>query len=1034
MPSYTIRGKTYTYSVPKSNAPKTTPKINVKTPSPIDTSKPFTYTGRKVSRGSSGSSSTPTTKEDITKTPSKEELKKSYGDFAPSNIITTKEGKKVYTSVAGKRFDTPAEAAAANIRIKAPAAFNKTSSVYNTQQARIARQFVEEVKTGKPEGYYLDPSTGRQVSVMAGKAPDNFVFVGRPGSLSSKELLELSSGVQRDLRTQKTRQIQQDFILKSRENLAQRKALEKQEIEKSLPKLSSNKIPPKGKKIEFVTSQKLLEQGAFGTVLEAEKQALQPLTSRGLDLGTGIRQFGLGVASIPGQTGQLLGTGIAQFFGKKPVFKTDEEIIVKTTSGKDIITEAKTPQKFVEETSATLGLLGTSLLKDPVGTGQKIGSGLVEEVRTKPFSFIGETIGFAGLTKVGGTGLKIGSKLVSKGIGRPILIGKEVLGGKTLKESIRVTRGGDLGAVKTDLVSKIIGRKTIDLKDITSKNIADDFLKGKSQFLIESSERKLVQQSISGKQAKFIKQLFPDELIGPDDVIVFTAEGTRPLGIVSKLTGRTKVDFTKVGAEPFGKFAASRTATGPFAFIDDPLRLQAAKFKLFPSLPGKVSKPSVTVSVGRFTPLSKQGGIAQSIKRLGFDISKTSDDVQKAFFGKLRAGSRSRPIKLNVLREKFGSRAVAKGQVKSVVEGKITQSPSRLFGKTIEEELIIPFGSKGRLLAGFKERVFGKSIVKLGGKRVKLDIQRLINTSGGETSRASLSKQILGKALGSSSKVSAPVSEISLGPSLLASSFFKGGSSNVRPLSSKISSRKPSVSQSISSSSKDLSSSISSTSKSFSSGISVLSSIVSSPSSPSTISTSSSSSITSTTSTQSSSSQPSSPSTPSSTTRPSRISQPSSPSTPISTITRTPPLRTTSRPQNLSNLTRKTKKQSAYSVYVRRSTPKGKSKVKEQLVDTGLPFNSALRKGARIADNYTDRTFILKKKGTTKQRDTQKPRRLLEKFRGPKSKKLKSKGRLVFVEKSKHAIDSHWEKLGIPYKAIKTKKKKKLLGKLNIKV
>jgi len=118
----------------------------------------------------------------------------------------------------------------------------------------------------------------------------------------------------------------------------------------------------------------------------------------------------------------------------------------------------------------------------------------------------------------------------------------------------------------------------------------------------------------------------------------------------------------------------------------------------------------------------------------------------------------------------------------------------------------------------------------------------------------------------------------------------------------------------------------------------------------------------------------------------------------------------------------------AYDVFVRRSVPKGKSKIRGTLVSSGLPKNRALKKGLTTVDKYSDRTVIIKQKGTTKQKDIPKPKKLLQKFRRPRSKKLQSKGRNVFVEKSRYAIDSITEKQGITYKGIlssKTNKRRK---------
>lgn len=81
-----------------------------------------------------------------------------------------------------------------------------------------------------------------------------------------------------------------------------------------------------------------------------------------------------------------------------------------------------------------------------------------------------------------------------------------------------------------------------------------------------------------------------------------------------------------------------------------------------------------------------------------------------------------------------------------------------------------------------------------------------------------------------------------------------------------------------------------------------------------------------------------------------------------------------------------------------------------------LPRQRAINLGARIADNTTARTFRIKRRGTTKLSDTGRfP--LKDKFRGRIGKsKLPPK---VFVEKSKFAIDSPGERLGIPFNPLR---------------
>ena len=81
-----------------------------------------------------------------------------------------------------------------------------------------------------------------------------------------------------------------------------------------------------------------------------------------------------------------------------------------------------------------------------------------------------------------------------------------------------------------------------------------------------------------------------------------------------------------------------------------------------------------------------------------------------------------------------------------------------------------------------------------------------------------------------------------------------------------------------------------------------------------------------------------------------------------------------------------------------------------------LPKQRAINLGARVADNTTARTFRIKRRGTTTLPDTNRfP--LKDKFRGRIGKsKLPPK---VFVEKSKFAIDSPGERLGIPFNPIR---------------
>ena len=107
-------------------------------------------------------------------------------------------------------------------------------------------------------------------------------------------------------------------------------------------------------------------------------------------------------------------------------------------------------------------------------------------------------------------------------------------------------------------------------------------------------------------------------------------------------------------------------------------------------------------------------------------------------------------------------------------------------------------------------------------------------------------------------------------------------------------------------------------------------------------------------------------------------------------------------------------KKPAFTTEVREGERKGDkfSRVRKQT----LPRQRAINLGARIADNTTARTFRIKRRGTTTLSDTNRfP--LKDKFRGRIGKsKLPPK---VFVEKSKFAIDSPGERLGIPFSPIR---------------
>ena len=113
----------------------------------------------------------------------------------------------------------------------------------------------------------------------------------------------------------------------------------------------------------------------------------------------------------------------------------------------------------------------------------------------------------------------------------------------------------------------------------------------------------------------------------------------------------------------------------------------------------------------------------------------------------------------------------------------------------------------------------------------------------------------------------------------------------------------------------------------------------------------------------------------------------------------------------------------AFTTEVREGERKGDKfiRVRKQV----LPRQRAINLGARIADNTTARTFKIKRKGTTTLSDTNRfP--LKDKFRGRVGKsKLPPK---VFVEKSKFAIDSPGERLGIPFSPIRIPRLKEAIA------
>ena len=110
-----------------------------------------------------------------------------------------------------------------------------------------------------------------------------------------------------------------------------------------------------------------------------------------------------------------------------------------------------------------------------------------------------------------------------------------------------------------------------------------------------------------------------------------------------------------------------------------------------------------------------------------------------------------------------------------------------------------------------------------------------------------------------------------------------------------------------------------------------------------------------------------------------------------------------------------------YNVYVRKGI--GRGIIDKVLVAENVPKKKAIQTGLKQAAKYTQRTAIIEKGKPTRKKDIrQVSKALLKQFRGPKPKsKIKENG-AVFVEKSKHAIDTKQEKEGIPYKAATQKR------------
>jgi len=519
------------------------------------------------------------------------------------------------------------------------------------------------------------------------------------------------------------------------------------------------------RKIKVETAGSLMSKGALGTAFKEEAMST-PIT----DFGSGIKNIGLTIASIPAEAGQLVGSSIAKNLGLKTAFKENEEFIFKSQSGKTKMAEIYDPKRALVETQKSFG-------KDPFGTSIDIGFKAITLFPMGASFAASKLISKSKLLQSGVRGIE---GVASKGeslIARSIYSGKKLLIDQTsVKVALKSSKGVTMGTLRTDVVSKLIGRKTIKLSDITTKDIARAFgEKGKAQYLkFPKSEQELFKRASVGEQAKFIKKTFAKYKIAPDDVIGFSAESGKATGLIEAFTKKGKVSFKFVGSEPYGKFFASRTATGPFANLGsyDDIKVTFTNIK--------VPKPSVTVGIGQRGILPTKGGIKGSVKALGFDVKKTSPQLQAYFDDALKAGAR--PPKLKELRIKFGEADVAKGYITSPVKlaGKFVSSPSRVFRLTGEEEFVAPFLTRTKLLGGLKERYFGSAIVKVGGKRVKLNIKKLIPETESSISTGKVTASISKGTKGVSSSITRGgpnIKYINITPSIsagagLASSFI----------------------------------------------------------------------------------------------------------------------------------------------------------------------------------------------------------------------------------------------------------------------
>ncbi len=125
---------------------------------------------------------------------------------------------------------------------------------------------------------------------------------------------------------------------------------------------------PTGTKIQTETFQGLAGKGALGSALRLEAEAINPWTGRqgSLDPVLALRKVGLGLASIPAEAGQLIGSSTARFFGQKPVFKEDQDYIFSNQQGTSTVTQSYSAPKALKQTQI-------GFQQNPLGTTIDIG-------------------------------------------------------------------------------------------------------------------------------------------------------------------------------------------------------------------------------------------------------------------------------------------------------------------------------------------------------------------------------------------------------------------------------------------------------------------------------------------------------------------------------------------------------------------------------------------------------------------------------------------------------------------------------------